>query len=165
MCVKLFVYTISQTLIKKNCILFILFCVMCLISCKKKAKQVVDDPIDYKTINFNIYPNDPLYNKIKYAGGWMYINDQGINGIIIYRQTETNTTADFIAIERTSTYYPNNAKAKVNVLTDNFTLKDTVSGSTWQITNGAVLNGPATIALRFYSTYYNSSTGTLNIKN
>ena len=151
-------------MIKKISILFILFCVIGLFSCKKKAKQQVDDPIADVSMNFNIDPNLPLYANLKYATGWIYINDQGVNGIIIYRITDTNTSSDFVAIERTSVYYPNNPKARAIVQADNFTLKDTISGSTWRIIDGAVLGGPASSDLRKYNAYYNSSTGILNIR-
>ncbi len=165
MCVKLFVYSIQQTVIKKISILFILFCVIGLFSCKKKTNQQPDDPIADISMNFNIDPNLPLNANLKYAGGWMYVNDQGVDGIIIYRITDINASSDFVAFERASTYYPNNPKAKAIVQLDNFTVKDTVSGSAWKIIDGAVLNGPATLGLRKYTAYYNSSTGLLNIRN
>lgn len=127
--------------------------------CKKK-KKTVQDTLPYQTVNITIYPNDPLNFKIQSVGGWMYING-GINGIIVYRKT----TSDFVALERTSTYLPNDAGAKVKVQSDNFTLKDTVSNSKWQIIDGAILSGPATQALRLYNTLYDSGTGALYIRN
>jgi Rieske Fe-S protein len=50
-------------------------------------------------------------------------------------------------------------------LSDNFTLKDTVSGSKWQLNNGAVISGPASLALKQYNTLYDNGTGVLNIRN
>ncbi len=129
--------------------------------CKKKT--TVQDNIPYQTVNLNVYPNDPLNFKIQVVGGWIYVNG-GVNGIIVYRQTMTGSS-DFIAIERTSTYLPDDAGAKVKVLSNNFTLKDTVSGSTWQLNNGAVLSGPATLALKQYQAIYDNGTGILNIRN
>lgn len=130
--------------------------------CKKKTATVQDN-IPYQTVNINIYPNDPLNFKLQVVGGWIYVNG-GVNGIIVYRQTQTGSS-DFIALERTSTYLPDDAGARVKVLSDNFTLKDTVSGSKWQLNNGAVLSGPASIALRQYNTLYDNGTGVLNIRN
>ena len=130
--------------------------------CKKKTTAVVDN-IPYQTVNINIYPNDPLNFKIQAVGGWIYVAG-GVNGIVVYRQTMTGSS-DFIAIERTSTYLPNDAGAKVKVLSDNFTLKDTVSGSKWQINNGAVMTGPASLALKQYQAIYDNGTGVLNIRN
>ncbi len=130
--------------------------------CKKKAATVQDN-IPYQTVNINIYPGDPLNFKLQVVGGWIYVNG-GVNGIIVYRQTQTGSS-DFIALERTSTYLPNDAGARVKVLSDNFTLKDTVSGSKWQLNNGAVISGPATISLKQYNTLYDNGTGVLNIRN
>ncbi len=131
-------------------------------SCKKKAK-VVQDNIAYQTVNMTIYPGDPLYFKLQAVGGWMYIRG-GVNGILVYRKAQ-NSAADFVAIERTSTQLPDNPDALVKVQSDNFTLKDTISGSKWQITDGAVLSGPAQLPLRLYSALYDNGTGALRIRN
>lgn len=129
--------------------------------CKKK--KTVQDNIAYQPVNITIYPNDPIYFKIQVVGGWVYING-GVNGIIVYRQSQTGAS-DFIAIERTSTYLPNEPSALAKVQSDNFTLKDTVSGSKWQLNNGSVLSGPATLPLRQYQAIYDNGTGSLTIKN
>jgi hypothetical protein len=153
---------------RKISIIIFLVSLLSLNSCKKK-NQVVDDNIPYQTVNITIYPNNPLYNTasghagLSQIGGWAYI-DGGVNGIIVYRLTQ-NSTQDFVAIERTSSHLPDNAGAVVKVQSDNFTLKDTVSGSKWQITDGAILSGPTTKNLRLYNTYYDSSTDKLSIRN
>jgi hypothetical protein len=131
-------------------------------SCKKKGKTVQDN-IPYQTVNMTIYPNDPLYFKLQAVGGWVYVKG-GVNGIIVYRRAQ-NSTADFIAIERTSSYDPTNVDAVVQVQSDNFTLKDLISGSTWQIVDASVSGGPAQLPLRVYSTLYDSGTGGLIIRN
>lgn len=132
------------------------------ISCRKKAKTVQDN-IAYQTVNITMYPNDPLYFRLGTVGGWVYYRG-GINGLIIYRKAQ-NSAADFVAIERTSTQLPDNPDALVKVQSDNFTLKDTISGSKWQIIDGAVLSGPAQLPLRIYSTFYDNATGALVIRN
>lgn len=82
----------------------------------------------------------------------MYLNG-GINGIILYRKSEQ----EFIALERTSTVYTDNPAAKAIVQNDNFTCKDTISGSKWQIFDGAVVQGPAEWPLRQYGTSYDGN--------
>ncbi len=131
--------------------------------CKKK-KQTVQDNIPYQTVNKTIYPGDPLYFKLQVVGGWVYLNNVGINGIIVYRAA-MNSSADFVAIERTSTWLPDDPYALAKVQSDNFTLKDTISGSKWQITNGSVISGPATQPLRQYNAFYDNGTGALKITN
>lgn len=132
-------------------------------ACKKKSRAVQDN-IAYQTVNVTIYTHDPLYFKLQSVGGWLYYNNAGVNGLIVYRKAQ-NSSNDFVAIERTSTYLPNNPYAAVKVQSDNFTLKDTVSGSKWQMVDGAVITPPATLPLRIYTTFYDSGTGALTIKN
>src|SRR3954467_15365363 len=97
-------------------LIIITFCVI-LSSCKKSApptQSVQSNPVPYIPVDISMYPGDPLNFTIQAIGGWKYING-GINGIILYRKSQE----EFIAIERTSSYYPNNAYAKVKVQTDN----------------------------------------------
>ena len=114
-----------------------------------------------------MYPNDPIYaaglHSIRAVGGWVYIAG-GVNGIIVYRKTTTNSPTDFIAVERTSTALPDDPDAKVKVQSDNFTLKDTISGSKWQIFDGGLISGPAVQNLRLYSAIFDGN-NTLTIRN
>jgi len=129
--------------------------VLTLITCKKKSQQnqnIQNHPVPYAPINIVVYPNDPTNFKIQAIGGWIYYPG-GINGIIIYRKS----TQEFVVIERTSSYLPTNAGASAKVQIDNFTLKDTVSNSKWQIVDGAVIQGPSTWALRIYATSYDGN--------
>lgn len=121
------------------------------VSCKK-ANENNNSNVPYTPINLTIYPNDPLNFKIQTPGGWMYFNG-GVNGIIVYRKTAT----DFVVLERTSTYDPNTFEARVKVQSDNFTCKDTISGSKWQIVDGAVTAGPATLPLKLYTNTYDGN--------
>ena len=146
----------------RNFSIILMFALFVGVACKKKTKTVQDN-IPYQTVNITIYPNDPLYFKIQAVGGWVYIKG-GVNGIIVYRKAQ-NSAADFVAIERTSSQLPDNSDAIVKVQSDNFTLKDTVSGSKWQIYDGAVLSGPAQLPLRLYGTLYDNGTGALLIRN
>ncbi|MBS1653009.1 MAG: hypothetical protein JSU07_13470 [Bacteroidetes bacterium] len=144
-------------LISAFCIAFIF------ISCKKsnQQQQAPQNPVPYTPINYTLYVNDPLNFKIQIIGGWQYYNNVGINGVIIYRKTQQ----DFVIIERTSSYLPNNANAKVKVMSDNFTLTDTISGSQWIIVDGSIKKGPATWPLRQYANSYDPSSSALLIKN
>jgi hypothetical protein len=135
--------------------------ILSICSCKKKSKTQsnANNPVPNIPVNFTVYPNDPLNFKVQSIGGWMYIDNIGINGVIIYRKSQE----EFVAIERTSSYLPDNAAAKVKVAIDNYTLKDTISGSQWRIFDGTVTKGPAEWALRLYGTSYNGNS--LVIKN
>jgi hypothetical protein len=120
--------------------------------CRKKAKPVSDHPVPSVAFQMTIYPNDPLYFKLQSIGGWMYV-DGGINGIVVYRKSNE----EFVAIERTSSSLPDNPAARVSVMNDNITLRDSISGSRWRIFDGTVTQGPAQWALRLYGTSYDSN--------
>lgn len=146
----------------KISILILVFVVALFSFCKKK-NNTVQDNIAYQTVNITMYPNDPLYFKLQTVGGWVYISG-GVNGIIVYRKTATNSPTDFVALERTSTSLPDDPNARVKVQADNFTLKDTISGSKWQIVDGALISGPATQNLRSYNAIFDGN-NTLTIRN
>lgn len=142
-------------LAKKIKIVSVISVMIFAMACKKNSttQSNTNNIVPYVPVNVTIYPGDPQYFKIQTAGGWIYYNTAGVNGIIIYRKTPT----EFVTIERTSTYLPNDAAALAKVQSDNFTLKDTVSGSKWQIIDGAVTNGPATYALKRYQNTYDGN--------
>ena len=138
-------------MLKKILVIFVLFS---LCACNKKAKNqpANEHPVPYVPVQISIYPNDPLHFTLQAIGGWKYF-DGGLNGIVIYRKSEE----EFVAIERTSTFHPDRADAKVFVMKDNFILKDTVSNSQWRIFDGAVTTGPASWPLRLYGTSYDGN--------
>jgi hypothetical protein len=141
---------------------FILILLCSVFSCKKNQTQsVTNNPVPSVPVNYTIYPDNPLNFKLQAIGGWMYIDNVGVNGIIVYRKS----TEEFVAIERTSSYLPNNPGAKVKVLSDNFTLRDSISNSQWRIIDGTVTKAPATWALRLYGTTLSSDKSTLVIRN
>ncbi|MBP7809492.1 MAG: hypothetical protein KA163_09380 [Bacteroidia bacterium] len=129
----------------------VLICVLA-VACKKKATPVQDNGVPYVPINVVIYPNDPLNFKIQTPGGWMYFSG-GAGGLIVYRKS----TTEFTVLDRTSTYLPDDFNARVKVQSDAFSCKDTISGSKWQIVDGAIMNGPATLPLRLYNNTYDGN--------
>lgn len=136
---------------KIKIISLVLICVLA-VACKKKAQKVQDNGVPYVPINIVIYPGDPLNFKIQTPGGWMYFNG-GAGGLVVYRKT----AGEFVVLDRTSTYLPDDFNARVKVQSDAFTLKDTISGSRWQIIDGGVIGGPATSPLRIYANTYDGN--------
>jgi hypothetical protein len=136
----------------KKLLVLIVICVF--VSCKKKTptQSVNDNPVPYVPFSITLYPNDPLHFNVQSIGGWEYISG-GINGILLYRKSEQ----EFIALERTSSFLPSRADAKVFVMKDNFVLRDSISDSRWRIIDGGVAKGPATWPLRLYGTSYDGN--------
>lgn len=138
---------------KKIKIVSILFFGVMILSCKKATQPAQTSPIPYVSVNVVIYPGDPNYFKIQTSGGWVYYNNAGVFGLIIYRKSPT----EFVVLERASPYYPDNAGALAKVQADNFTCKDTVSGSKWQIVDGVVMSGPTTYPLKRYGNTFDGN--------
>ena len=131
-----------------------------LITCKKSKQDTSNtNPVPYVVVNYTLFPDDPANYRIQTVGGWMYVDNVGLNGIIIYRKSPE----EFFVIERTSSHLPNNTAARVYVMSDNFILRDSISDSRWRIIDAQVSQGPAQWPLRTYAnTYLN---GALRITN
>lgn len=141
---------------KKYYYVILTMCVLLFISisCRKKKTQPTPQyPIPVVPVSVTIYPNDPTNFKLQAIGGWLYYASAGINGLVIYRKSQT----EFVAIERTSPENPDVPASAVKVQSDNFTLKDTIKNATWQIVDGAVMNSSATWPLRLYITSYDGN--------
>jgi hypothetical protein len=120
-------------------------------------KSDTSSNIPLVTVNFKVYPSDPAYSKLQIPGGWLYVTG-GSMGIIIYRVSEST----FTALDRHSTYLPNN-RCRVSVDNTQVTAVDSCSGSKWVITDGSVMNGPASRPLQKYACYWDGYT--LTVKN
>ena len=97
-------------------------------------------------VNLNLYINNPEFFNIEAPGGWIYLNG-GVAGILLYRKT----LDEFIAYDRASTYNPV-SDCGITVDLDNIILKDPCSDSQFLITDGSVIQGPASQALKRYNT-------------
>ncbi len=97
-------------------------------------------------VNLNLYINNPEFFNIEAPGGWIYLNG-GVAGILLYRKN----LDEFIAYDRASTYNPT-ADCGITVDLDNIILNDPCSDSQFLITDGSVIQGPASQALKRYNT-------------
>ena len=97
-------------------------------------------------VNLNLYINNPEFFNIGAPGGWIYLNG-GVAGILLYRKN----LDEFIAYDRASTYNPV-ADCGITVDLDNTILQDPCSDSQFLITDGSVIQGPASQALKRYNT-------------
>jgi nitrite reductase/ring-hydroxylating ferredoxin subunit len=97
-------------------------------------------------VNLNLYINNPEFFNIEAPGGWIYLNG-GVAGILLYRKN----LDEFIAYDRASTYNPV-VDCGITVDLDNIILEDPCSDSQFLITDGSVIQGPASQALKRYNT-------------
>ena len=143
---------------KKAGLVFLIL--MILFNCNKKKNNTNSSnnnpayPVPNVPVNVTIYPNDPQYAiYLQNTGGWVYLNGAGVQGLVIYRKTPQ----DFVALDRASPNNPYSSASKVKVQSDNFTLKDTVSGARWQIVDGAPVQGSSPWYLKQYATSYDGN--------
>ncbi len=97
--------------------------------------------ISFPPVTINL--NYPQYQSLKLDGGFMYINDAGIQGVILYRVTETT----YIAFERKCSI---NDDAPVSV--DGSSLFMRGCNATYSFSDGYPTSGQATQPLLKYRT-------------
>ena len=117
------------------------------------APDLSDDAIPFVpfsdiVVNLNL----PEYASLKMDGGYKYLKDGGVRGIILYRKSATT----YIAYERNSSYHPNEACATVDVHSTGLYMIDPCSNSMFDFSTGSPMSGPAIRPLRQYVTVLTS---------
>jgi hypothetical protein len=116
-----------------------------------------DDAIPYTAFpDLVINLTQPSYNDLNTLG-WMYFNDIGTRGVIVYKVNATT----YRAFERNCSYRPNDACATVGVHSSNLYMEDACCGSIFSLSDGMPTNGPAWRNLRQYATFLSGSTLTV----
>ena len=111
-----------------------------------------DDPIPFTAFP-DVFINLAQSPAIKIDGGFMYLNDAGVRGVIIYRVNATR----YLAYERNCSFQPNNACATVDVDVSGLFMLDPCCSSTFNFANGYPSSGPAWRELRQYETILNGN--------
>ncbi|MEN8786493.1 MAG: Rieske (2Fe-2S) protein [Flavobacteriales bacterium] len=122
-------------------------------SCKKNVQRAFYPPVD-EYINITLIS----YNALQAPGGWAYVNG-GLKGIIVYARGGN----EFVAYDRNCTFEEENSCGIATVATDNITIECSCDGSTYNIFDGSVTNGPAELPLKGYNVSFNSSNSTIRI--
>jgi nitrite reductase/ring-hydroxylating ferredoxin subunit len=125
-------------------ILFLLFLQS---GCKKD-----DDLVPNVPVSISIYTTDPQFNDLNAVGGWIYLTG-GSRGIVVYRFSMD----EFMAYDRHCTYTPKESCALISVDQSGVIAKDDCCGSQFLLTDGTVLEGPASRPLKQYGTYFNGN--------
>jgi hypothetical protein len=107
--------------------------------------------VPFEEISMNL--SLPAYSKLATVGGFMYLNNGGVKGLIVYRSGPST----YIAFERNCSYSPNEACATVEVHSSTLYMLDPCCGSTFSLT-GEPTGGVAWRPLRQYVSYLNGST-------
>ncbi len=124
-----------------------LFIICFLLSCENQNYKFPQ--VD---VNLFLYINNPEFFNVENPGGWMYLYDVGVGGILLYRKN----FEEFIAYDRASTFNPT-SDCQITVAEDDIILNDPCSDSQFLITDGSVIQGPANQPLKRYTTVYNGN--------
>lgn len=119
------------------------------------SPDLSDDEIPYLpfediTINLNL----PAYASLSTVGGYKYINNGGVKGLIVYRAAQST----YVVFERNCSYSPNEACTTVEVHSSTLYMIDPCCGSTFRFPDGEPNGGIAWRPLRQYISYYNNNT-------
>lgn len=148
-------------MIAKGKIGILIACVVIFFACKKNNNnnQNVSQNCTWSNaantqVNFTILNGSAQFIPISTPTGTTYVAGYGLKGIVIYRIDQNQ----FVAFERQCTHDGcTNNNAKVWVQTGNTAVKDSVCGSSFVITNGSILNGPASVGLYQYHTSWDGN--------
>jgi len=110
-------------------------------------------PFDVIHINLNL----PGYINLKADGRYMYLNDGGVRGIILYHKNASN----YIAYERNCSFEPNSACATVEVHVSTLFMFCPCCSSNFDLATGYPTAGAAWRPLRQYETTLDGSTLTI----
>lgn len=134
-----------------GCMLMVIILVIPGINCGKT--NPVDKIIPYVLVNFRINPNSIEFNNLNIVGNWAYVTG-GYRGIIIFH----SNINEYKAFERTSPHdYPNDFNCRVNVDESGIIAVDNCSGSKYILLDGTPFEGPATLPLKQYNTYFDGA--------
>jgi hypothetical protein len=108
---------------------------------------------DDLVLNLNL----PTYQPLLVDGGYVYLNNIGARGVILYRRS----SAEYVAFERNCPFQPSDACSTVDVHPSKLYMADACCGSTFNFSNGAPSGGPAWQSMREYYTSLAGSTLTI----
>ena len=106
-------------------------------------------PFDVININLNL----PEFIRLKMDGSYIYREDGGVRGIILYRKNASN----YITYERNCSFQPNSACATVDVHVSTLYMLCSCCSSTFDLITGYPTGGQAWRPLRKYATSLNGS--------
>ena len=116
------------------------------------------DSIPEVAVSLSIDVNSTMYIELNTIGGWVYLTG-GYRGIIVYRVD----VDEFVAYDRACPFDPYVKISRITMDPSGITCSDTAScDSKFGILDGSVIDGPATIPLKRYYTYYDGNMLTIN---
>ena len=126
-----------------------------LFGCENELGDVPLPFQDFQDLQLNLdLPENRALNNDK---GYIYRNDIGVRGVIIYHESGDN----YYAYERNCSYEPNGACATVEVHSSGLYMIDNCCGSIFSFPNAFPTREPARSALRIYESSLQGRTLTI----
>ncbi len=116
------------------------------VSCNRN----VQTPIPYVPINLTIDISLPLFSPLQTVGNFIYIENQGSRGLILYRLS----IEEFRTFDRHCPYEVNKNCGILQVDNTGLFMVDTCCGSRFLIIDGSVNQGPAEFPALGYRTNF-----------
>jgi nitrite reductase/ring-hydroxylating ferredoxin subunit len=145
---------------------FILLVVSLFVSCTKTDTSNNPSGIPYAKVNLQISLAEPTYSKLQYNNNFVYINNEGVRGIVVI-----NNNGTYYAFERNCPFHPQDQCATVMVKPGTLQIHcgsqkssafESCCTSQYNF-DGSILQGPASLPLLVYPSTYNN--GILYINN
>ncbi|PCH97695.1 MAG: hypothetical protein COB85_02515 [Bacteroidetes bacterium] len=115
--------------------------------CKKD-----EDAVPSVQVNIYIYTTDAEFADLNAVAGWIYLTG-GAKGIVVYRLSQD----EFMAYDRNCTYQPSESDAIIEVDQTGIAAVDNSCGSRFLLTDGSILEGPASDILKRYQTTFDGN--------
>ncbi len=104
-------------------------------------------------VNFTILAGSGQFFPLNTIGGYTYVSNVGIKGILVFRLSSNQ----FIALERSCTQDGCNATKALVWFQPGNACKDSICGSVFSASDGSVQTGPASISLYKYNTNWDGN--------
>lgn len=117
-------------------------------SCQKDAEHAT---IPTVTVDIYVDVTSTIYMQLGMVGGYEYIVG-GYKGIVVYRLSED----EFVAFDRACSYDPTNS-CRLQMNSTGIELEDSCCTSKFEIIDGSVMKGPATVSLKQYHTSFDGA--------
>ncbi len=135
-------------------ILLPIFFLLCVFSCKDDYLHPVPD------VHVDFYVNINTHFELQNINGFVYRDDYGYNGIVIFRYSQD----EFRAFDRACPHDVHDPTCQVEVF-DVPLAEDLCCNSQFLLLDGSVVEGPSKHPLKEYRIFYDAETNYLHITN
>ena len=117
-----------------------LFCLL-FFSCQKEEDYIQNVMVDYN-LNLSL----PEYSDLQTVGNYIFIEDEGVKGIIVYRQ-DFNTYKTY---DRNCSFEPSLSCARIDSVNSSIAICKCCNSMFFLEQNGETIDGPALLPLKQY---------------